>query len=255
MEGNIFCLFDCRRNINTPFPKCWMIDAKCWSEKYFGIFCINYREHMQYPSLADAVPCVRHSKSVTLLPLFQSILVYPLHGWAPVQVWEAVGGVVRLDTTNTWPTACWRERASKNERDLAVFLGALAYFWSMRRVNEGTVCDFISFHSGKGEVSVIRDSWSWEHKQGPSFLHQAHTYQFIDFPCVCLCVYCWDKSQVWLFFLCSHSRLFYLWQQYSFILLSLSFPTKITLCSNCFSLLHSYFIKQRFSLLLLTSLM
>lgn len=60
MEGNIFCLFDCRRNICTPFPKCWMIDTKCWSEKYFGIFCINYREHMQYPSLVNAV---------TLLPL------------------------------------------------------------------------------------------------------------------------------------------------------------------------------------------
>lgn len=50
------------------------------------------------------------------------------------------------------------ERVSKNERDLAVVLGAPAYFWSVRRVKGDIICDFISFHSGKGEVSVIRDS-------------------------------------------------------------------------------------------------
>lgn len=52
------------------------------------------------------------------------------------------------------------EKASESERDLAVFLGTLAYFWPGRSVNEGIACDLTSFHSGKGEVSEIRDSWS-----------------------------------------------------------------------------------------------
>lgn len=159
--------------------------------------------------------------------------------WVLVQVEGAVGGVVRLGTTSTWVTAYWRE--SKEEwKGLSSLFRCSCLFWSVRRGNEGTVCDFISFHSGKGEVSVIPDSWSWEHKRGLSFLHQAHTYQFIDFPCVRLRVL-WDKSQELGFFpLCSHSRLFYSWRQHGFILLRLSLPTKVTPFFLTFTQLHSY---------------
>lgn len=50
--------------------------------------------------------------------------------------------------------------SSLERQGLGTFLGALAYFWLVKRQNRSTVCDFISFHSGKGEVSVMRDSWS-----------------------------------------------------------------------------------------------
>lgn len=65
-------------------------------------------------------------------------------------------------------------RATKSEIGFAVSLGALAYFWSVGRLNEGTTCDFYFFHSGKGEIGMIRDLWSGEHKQSPSLSPQAH---------------------------------------------------------------------------------
>lgn len=90
------------------------------------------------------------------------------------------------------------ERVSQNERDLAVFLGAPAYFWTVGRVNGGIICDFISFHSGKGEVSVIRDSWSGEHKQGPS-VFTSSTHHFMDFPCAFMCILEKQKTSVGMF--------------------------------------------------------
>lgn len=65
--------------------KCWIIGVECWSEEYFGILCINHKEH--YPSLstADAVASVRFWQICHIAaPAVRPCL--PPHGWAPVQV-------------------------------------------------------------------------------------------------------------------------------------------------------------------------
>lgn len=103
-------------------------------------------------------------KSVTLL-LLLFVLVYPLMGGLLSKFERLQGALYGWTHTVETPTLTHDrqlvgERVSKNERDLAVFLGATAYFWSVKRVKGDIICDFISFHSGKGEVSVISDSWS-----------------------------------------------------------------------------------------------
>lgn len=158
------------------FPKCWITDVKCWSKEYFGILCIIHHKHYPLLSTVDAVPSVKHGESFTAPAFSPPSFIPSWVGYCPSL--SGGRGRCKVGHMETPPLTHDRqlveERVSNSERDLAVFLGAPAYFWLVRSTEGGIICDFISFHSGKGEVSVIHDSWRWEHKHGPSFYPPTH---------------------------------------------------------------------------------
>lgn len=65
----------------------------------------------------------------------------------------------------------------------AVSLGALAYFWSVGRLKEVTMCDLIFFSTLEKEKSVWSVTCGVEHKKDLSLLPQAHIIYWI-FPCL-----------------------------------------------------------------------
>lgn len=78
---------------------------------------------------------------------------------------------------------CWRESANKSEIGFAVSLGALAYFWSVGRLKESTMCDLIFVSTLEKEKSVWSVTCGVEHKKDLSLLPQAHIIYWI-FPCL-----------------------------------------------------------------------
>lgn len=109
---------------------------------------------------------------------------------------------------------CIGERPSKSETGFAVFLGALAYFWSVGRGNKIPRVTSLFFHSGKGKVSMIPDVWSWEHEQAHDF-HLKHISVIRVFPACIL----WRQKDncLGIFFPLLFSKIFYLRQHCNFI--------------------------------------
>lgn len=104
----------------------------------------------------------------------------------------AVGGVVRL----TSDPDCVGQRPSRSETGFAVFLGALAYFWSVGWLNKVPRVTSLFFHSGKGNAV-----WSVTcavENMSMSVTFTSSTYHLLDFS---MAVYCgYKKLTVWAFF-------------------------------------------------------
>lgn len=143
---------------------------------------------------------VLDGKSVKLLILHFLWTHFPLHhGSAPVQVREAVGGDVRLDTSRPIHWHITDSLLGRRGSELWKGLGNLFGCSCLFLVKEGIICDFIFFPLWKRRSQC--DLWRVELRtQARPVIFTSSTHQFIDFPFAFMRVLVRQKPRIWLFF-------------------------------------------------------